>query len=304
VKRTSQRAIRLSRSLVKQGYNVTPRRLERWCTDGLGPLEDEAFNTEMEHFAKVAVISVSGRDADTTARRLAPRGQACKRLRPALLRELGIDPESGPSSVPVIDLSSGPSGDPGFAAVEHLAEWMSADTSGLPPLMVKVVHALRRNAGRRAEEIGEPAECIFKSFIVNALCHLMGDDYYNGSAIEAVMNLDPGEMTPDALHVINTELRIDPRAFEESYRQVPLTEIVTAAKLISERAPAFFEHLGVTGVDQDEIDDLAATFAPPAVYLVGLLGTALADVPEEITVLPAPSSMPELMAEGRFKSSA
>jgi hypothetical protein len=111
-------------------------------------------------------------------------------------------------------------------------------------------------------------------------------------------------MTPDVLQVINTELRIDPRAFEESYRQVPVAEIVTAAKLISERAPAFFEHLGVTGVDQDEIDDLAAIFAPPAVYLVGLVGAALADVPDEIALLPAPSTIPELMADGRLRSSA
>ena len=304
MKRTSQRALRLSSSLVKQGYKVNPRRLERWCIDGLGPPDGDDFGPQFQHFAQLSVISVSGRDADTAARRLAARGYACRRLRPALLRELGIDPESGASPLPVLDLSTGPSGDSGFAAVEQLAEWMTADTSGLPPLMVKVVQALRRNATRHAEEVGEPAECIFRSFVVNAMCHILGGDYYNGGALEAVLNLDPGDMTNDVLDVINTKLRVDPREFEESYRHVPVAEIVTAAQLMAERAPAFFEHLGVTGTVQGEIDDLAAVFAPPAVYFVGLLRAAFDDFPEGTAIIPAPTPMPKLLAGERLKSSA
>ena len=211
--RNSNHAKRLSATLVKEGYNAIPRRLERWCLDGLGPAADTNFSVQVAHFAQLTTISKSGRDADAAARRLAARGYACERLRSALLDELDIPPVAGPPSLGALDLSSGPSGDPGFAAVEHLAEWMTADTVGLPPLMVRIVQTLRRNAERHAAEIGEQADVIFQSFVVNALCHLLGGEFYNGRALEAVCNLEHGDITPEVLDVINATMRLTPRAF-------------------------------------------------------------------------------------------
>ena len=49
---------------------MNPRRLERWCIDGLGPPVGDDFGPQFRHFAQLSVISVSGRDADTAARRL------------------------------------------------------------------------------------------------------------------------------------------------------------------------------------------------------------------------------------------
>ena len=226
MKRTSQKAQRLSASLLKQGYrDVTPRRLERWCADGLGAAPGASLGKELAHFQQLASISSSGRDSDLTARRLAARGYVCTRLRPALLRELGIPETPSPPALGLLDLSSGPSGDRGFAVVEGLASWMTSDTAGLPPLMVRIVNALRRNVARRADELGEPAEVIFQSFVINALCHLLRGGYYNGTSIEAVLNLEPGDVTAETLDEINDTLRITPHAFENSYRSVPLQEI-------------------------------------------------------------------------------
>ena len=59
--------------------------------------------------------------------------------------------------------------------------------------------------------------------------------------------------------------------FEDSYRNTPISEIVMAARLITERAPAVLDHLGVRGVDNGDLEDLAAVFAPPAVYLISLI---------------------------------
>lgn len=69
--------------------------------------------------------------------------------------------------LPVIDLSDGPSGDTGFATLEQIAHDMVADTEWMPPLIAKVVKALYRNAAERAGQLGESADAIFHSFLVN-----------------------------------------------------------------------------------------------------------------------------------------
>lgn len=279
--------------LRKQGHaEVTPRRLERWCAAGLGPLEGLEFSCQLAHFAAVAAISRSGRDAEVTARRLAARGFPSERLRASVLSELGIDPIGKSSSVPTIDLSSSPSGDSGFAFVEHIAHSMMVDTVGPPPLMARVFRALHRNAIRHAEELGEPADVIFHSFLVNGLAHIMGGDYYNGKAMAAVLNLDVEVMSFDVLDVMNTGLRICPRELEDTYRNAPLEQIVAMAQRIRAWAPGVLEHLGVTGAEAAEIEDLSAVFAPAAIHFVHLLQAVFDDFPQELPTLGAASRAP------------
>lgn len=294
MKRSAQATIRLARALIKQGHNVTPRKLERWSHDGLGPLGEQDFSALARHYAEVSSLSTTGRDADTVAKRLCARGLPCERLRGAILRELGLSPEPPSDIPPMPDLSSEPSGDAAFAGLEHLARAMVADPPGLPPLFVKVIRALHRNAARRAGELGEPAEEIFHSFVVNALAHLVGDDYYNGEAMDAVFGLERGTVSPDVLEVLNSKLRVSVPTLDDEYRTVPVEEVALMAHRLTAWAPHLLRHLNITGVTQAEIEDLAVVFAPGLVHFVALLRAAFEDFPGEL--LPAPPSMAELSA--------
>ncbi|HVX23317.1 MAG TPA: hypothetical protein VHB02_18395 [Acidimicrobiales bacterium] len=284
MKRNSQLTIRLQKSLVKQGRAVTTRKLERWSIDELGPLDESDFSGLVAHYAQVADLSSIGRDKDTVARRLAARGFACKRLRPAILRELGITPET-PLLVPALpDLSSGPSGDAAFAAIEHFAEVMATDTRGLPALLVKVVKALQRNASERASQVGESPEQILHSYFVNALVHLMGDNYYNGRAMEAVLGLDDGAVSVEVLDLLNTGLRVSMPALDNTYRTAPVEQIAFMAQRMTAWAPLLLDHLEVIGVKTAEIEDLATVFAPAAVYFANLLREAFDDFPDDYVI--------------------
>jgi len=287
--RNAEATKRLSKALVKQGHSsATPRNLERWSHEGLGPPGTPDFSALVRHYAEVASLSTVGRDFDVVARRLAARGFPCERLRRAILRELGISPEALAVLPPMPDLSSDPSGNAPFAAIEQLAHAMVADTSGLPPLMVKVIRALYRNAAQRAEQLGESAQAIFHSFVVNALAHLMGDDYYNGEAMEAVFGLDSGTMSVDVLDTMNSKLRISIPDLDNAYRTVPVEEIASMAQRLAAWAPHLLRYLKVTGAKQAEIEDLAAVFAPGMIYYVNLLREAFDDFPDEHSSLAPP----------------
>jgi hypothetical protein len=294
VKRSAQATIRLAKVLVKQGHVATPRSLERWSQDGLGPLAEADFATLVRHYSEVSSLSTTGRDADTVAKRLCARGLPCERLRGAILRELGLSPEPPSVVPPMPDLSSEPSGDADFAGLEHLARAMVADPRGLPPLLVKVIRALYRSAARRAGEFGEPAEEIFHSFVVSTLAHLVGDDYYNGEAMDAVCGLERGTVSPDVLYILNSKLRVSIPTLDDAYRTVPVEEIALMAHRLTVWAPHLLRHLNITGVRQAEIEDLAAMFAPGVVHFAALLRAAFEDFPAEL--LPTPPSVPELTA--------
>jgi hypothetical protein len=288
MKRNSQLTIRLEKSLVKQGHAVTARKLERWSIDELGPLDESQFTGLVAHYAQVADVSSIGRDTDTVARRLAARGIVCKRLRPAILTELGITPDQ-PLVVPApAELSSGPSGDAGFAAIEHFAKVMATDTRGIPPLLVKVIKALRRNASERACHLGESPEQIVHSYFVNTLVHLLGDNSYNGQALEAVLGLDRGVASIEVLDVLNTRLRVSIPVLDNAYRTVPVEQITLMPQRMTAWAPVFFDYLGVVGVKTAEIEDLATIFAPAAVYFANLLHEAFDDDFPDDFVLEAP----------------
>lgn len=287
MKRNAQVTIRLANTLVKQGRAATTRKLERWSQEGLGPIGALDFSGLARHYAEVASLSTIGRDADMVARRLASKGYACERLRGAILGELGISAEP-PTVIPIMpDLSSSPDADAAFAAIEQLARAMMTDARGVPPLMVRMVRALYRNATQRAEQLGEPAEAIFHSFVVNGLVHLMGGDYYNGAAMEAVFGFDSGTVSPQTLDLMNTKLRVSVAALDDAYRTVPLEEIAFMAQRLAAWAPHLLSYLRVTAA-QHEIEELAAVFAPAVIHFVNLLRGAFDDFPDDPLPLAAP----------------
>jgi hypothetical protein len=278
MRRDSQLAGRISRALVRRGLDVSTRRLERWCAHDLGASEYLFFEAQVAHYVELARISRSGQDVDVAARRLASRGYGCERLRPSILRSLGISPTD--TSMPALDLSTGPSGDVPFAMVEQLAQFLTATTNGLPSLMVKIDHALRTNAARYSEKLGESGEDIHHSFFVSGLCHLMGGDFYNGRALAAVFNVNPDEIDDEAMDYMNGELRLVPSEIDETYRSASIEDIVVVAQRLNEFAPSALEHIGVTDASEAEIEDLVAMFAPAAVYFVKLLQTKFEDFPQ------------------------
>lgn len=293
MKRSAEETKQLAKALVKMGHNVTGRMLERWSQQELGPIAPIEFPDLVRHYAEVDSISKRGRESDLVARRLAARGFACQRLRGALLRDMNIAPEPPGVIPPVIDLSDGPSGDTGFATIERMAHDMMADTGWMPPLLAKVVKALRRNAAERAEELGEPADSIFHSFLVNVLLHVMGHDYYNAEALEAVFGTEWGSISVAELDAVNSStLRISIPDFEDAYRTVPLQDVAFIAHRLTTWVPHLLRYLKVTSVEQSEIEDVTVSLAPPAIYLVNLLREAFDDFPDEL--LPAAPPLPEL----------
>lgn len=289
MRRTSQLAIGITKALARQGHTIEPRRLERWCADGLGAAEQLSFEVQVAHYAQLSHLSRSGHDVDVTARRLAARGFGCARLRGSLLGAFGVGAFDRPT--PTIDLSTSPSADENFAVVERIAHAMVADSRGLPPLMVKAVAALRRNAMRYSEQLGESADEILHSFIVNNLCRMLGDELYNPKALAAVLNIDPAAFGSEALDLLNRG-RVIPTDIDESYRSASIEDIVAVAQLGREHGPELLDHLGITGVSEAEIEELAATFAPLVVYLVKLGRSQFDDFP---ALLPSMArSLPEV----------
>jgi hypothetical protein len=281
VKRTTAEAGRLSRTLVKEGYSqATERRLERWTHENhLGPQEDDDFQTKLEHFRALAKISRSGVDADVIARRLAARGLACERLRPAILGELGLTPlEEGEV---VVGSAPDPNTDSGFAAIEGIALSFDDDTKGLPPLLVQIMRALKRNARRRASETGRTADEVFHSFLVNGLSHLMGGDIYDAAAFAAVFNVEATEVPPDVIDEINARIRPNMHDIDETYRNIAVERIVLISQRLTQWAPTLLDYLEITRVTDAEIEDLATMMAPFVSYFFDLLREAYEDFPDD-----------------------
>lgn len=299
MKRSAAETKRLAKALVNLGHFVTPRKLERWSHEDLGPIDPLPFPELVRHYAEVDVLSKRGLDGDLVARRLAARGFACPRLRGAILRELGMPAEPPYVIPPLIDLSDGPDGDDGFATIEQMARDMLADTKWMPPLMEKVVRALYRNATERAQQLGEPADSIFHSFLVNVLLHVMGHDYYNAQAFEAVIGAERGSISVEELDAMNSpKLRISLPAFEEAHRTLSLGDIASIAHRLTTWAPHLLAYLKVDGVDQTEIEDMTPIFAPGAIYFVGLLRDAFDDFPDEpLPLAPTPTKLSAAASE-------
>ena len=278
--RSSDEARRLSRTLVKEGHRRGDgRSLERWTIAGLGPSEDASFKEKLDHFRQLATISRSGVDADVTARRLAARGFACERLRPAVLQELGI--RQFDEGEVIVEFKPDPFTDSGFDAIDRLAFAMDQDTTGLPQLLVRITKAFKRNARRRATELGRSADDVFHSFLVNGVCHIMGADIYDPDAFAAVFNVESSEIPLDVVEEINAKLHPNALDIDDAYRNVPLERIVAVAQRLTVWAPHLLDYLEVNRASDSEIEDLATTFAPLVSYYLDLLRDAYDDFPDD-----------------------
>jgi hypothetical protein len=198
---------------------------------------------------------------------------------------MDIAPAGSPLSV--VDLSTGPSGDEAFDQLEQIARLLAADTRGLPNVLVKVIEAFRRNADRYADELGESGDDIFHSFIVNTLCHALGGDLYNEKAFAAVCDIDPAEADGEAIEFMNARARLSPNDMVDAYRSASIDDVVVMARWLREQAPTAMRYLGVVGVSEAELDEIAGTFAPFGVYLLNLLRSTFEGVADALPALPA-----------------
>ena len=123
----------------------------------------------------------------------------------------------------------------------------------------------------------------------------MGGDYYNGEALEAALGFDRGTVSDQALEVMNSSLRISISALDHAYRTVAVEEIASVAQRLTAWAPHLLSHLNISSASQAEIEELAAAFAPAAIFYVDLLRKAFDDFPDEPLPLAAPPP-PELPA--------
>ena len=287
MRRGSQLATRIAAALQAQGINVMGRRLERWCQEGLGPEAPLMQpNESIAHFAALAEIASSGRDADVVAMRLAARGHASPRLRLALLRRLDIAPTAQPSDQVVPDLSddwvSEPEADPIFQEVESEAQ---AATSVRHPFFKKILHALLRNAQRNAGPGGDTPAQVVHSVFVNIAWLRRGGELYNSRAWADAFNasgLDDEEFAQWM-----EALRPNQRDLEEEYRRIPLRIVAAIAAWLVASAPGFLNHIGAFDVPDAELEEWCCLFAPQIAYAVALLqpkmqhfGLAECDLPE------------------------
>ncbi|MDA8311410.1 MAG: hypothetical protein M0Z46_12520 [Actinomycetota bacterium] len=293
MKRTAQATQRLAKALARQGRPVTPRKLERWSLDGLGPTGEAEFSALVPHYAEVALLSTRGRDTDTVALRLAARGYPCERLRGAILRRHGISPGSPAVIPPMLDLSSAPSGDAAFDAIEQLARAAIAHADCLSPILAKLVRAIRRNASQRAVELKETPESIIHSFLVNVFVHLMGGDYYNAQALEAGLGLDSGAIGHNDLALLNSKLHMTLWSLDDACRNIDVDEISRISPRLVSWAPHLLNYFPITGITQEEIEDVVVLIAPAFIRYCALLRDTFPDFPDDPLSLlpPSPGSL-------------
>ena len=275
MKRTSELAARLSRGLDLRGLPTSPRRLERWSHAGLGPDDETSpFEGQLDHFAKLRELSRSGHDAKVTARRMAAYGHKCKSLHQAL-------PDLGnPPALPELNLSSGPDGDSSFAFVESEARDMLLHADSLPPLAVNLLKALLANGARHSSKLeGERPVSTLYSAVVSTLFHAMGGDFYNLKGMAALLNLDPDDFTAYDQDALNQLARFHLNELGAAYCAASTDDIVAAAQLLREHGRELLDHIGVSGVTDAQIEELAAVLAPGAVYLMQRLSRHFPDFP-------------------------
>lgn len=280
MRRNSKLAERLIRALSRKGITVDGRRLERWCGDGLGADPLLPFRAQVDHYACLASLASSGRDADVVARRLASWGFGCERYRGAILRGFWAEAPGAMSDVPKFDFSSDGEADRSFWFVDQIASGILSDRSGLPPLMSKGMTALLRNAARNAGRLDATPEEILHSVLVSTLCHLFGGEHYSGGALAAVANLDPETFGDESVAGLNA-MKFDFEELERVFRHAPLDEIVTAAKFNRVNGPEILGHLDVRGVNPAELEDAAGLFAPMVVWLFRTFAANFEDFPED-----------------------
>lgn len=167
MRRDSRTAAAFSEALSTMGVKVAARRFERWSADGLGPADAAPFDAQVGHYACLAHLSTSGRDADAVALRLAARGYPCDRLRNALLRRMGIETLPLPTRVITVlpTISTEEISDPVFSAIENVAVQIQCQEQ--PRLFAKLLVAMRQNALKYAPTVHERPEDLVHSVLVS-----------------------------------------------------------------------------------------------------------------------------------------
>ena len=255
----------LVQALAAQEIQVRPRRFESWGSEGLEASPDLAMKIQVAHYATLDELSASGRGSDDVALRMAARGFPCPKLRSAILQRIGLDDvtEVHPHE---LDLSTGESGDAGFAGVEQIAHTMADSSLVVPRPMSIIIDAMRRNSGRFAEQLGESPESLFHCVLVNGLCQMFGEAPYHPRAMVTALGINPDELGADIEYLAMEGPPFDVAEINDTYLQAPLDSIAAAAHWSRRYVPAILAFIDAAGVTEFEMDELAAVFAPVTVY--------------------------------------
>ena len=268
MRRTSPQAHQVASHLAACGYLVDTRRLERWCGDGLGPLDLEPADRALAHFEQVAELATSGRTTDMVALRLAAHGYPTRRLRSVLLRRLDITPTPPPFSPVIADLSTVRSpeedGDAAFATIERDA-WL-LERADVPLLRVIRAAFVSNAADLASTRCEAPAEVVH-SFFVSVGCLVAGDDLYNQEVWSALLRTPPLD-DPDEFERFMAGIRPDPRDREDAYRLTPLSRIAAIAQWLATHVPQGLARIGVTDVSMADVEEWCCLGAPYAAYLI------------------------------------
>lgn len=268
MKRRSAHLGNLVRDLGEHGVGVRPRRIEGWTHGRLGPMPGTPYARQLEHFAALATLAASGRSADLVALRLAARGFACERLLAAIRGQMGLAEGESISALPRLDMSTGPSGDKGFACIEDAAREINGVAGQVPLPVVHFLEALRRNARRHAEALEESPELVFHSATINALLLAASQCPYDLRALTAVMGFDPSLVPVEAMEGFGELLAR--RGFADeviaAYRSSSPTELAEAALLLRTTLAEGFAADG--RLSPEDIDWLAAVLSPAMIVIV------------------------------------
>jgi hypothetical protein len=296
MRRTSPLAANIRTTLAEAGRDISTRRPEGWNLDWLGPDENKSITDQVAHYQALAEVAGPGRgrSADMAARRLAARGFVCRRLRGALLRGLNIAEVGQPNDG--LDFSTDESIDAAFEQLEEIARDMTTSIDQIPLPMRRVVEKLRHNAYQGSSGMGESGEDVFRSAIVNILCLLLGGEIYDEGPIAAMFGVEPAEMNPVSVDFINQRLRITPWEVDEAYRTAPLDQVVLMARWLRERAHLATTFLGLESASESQLDELAAMFAPYALYILSVIFSTFEDAEQFVASLELPVTLaiPEL----------
>ena len=298
MRRTSQLAVDISTMLADAGPEISPRRLEGWTLDRLGPDECLPIIDQVAHYGALAKVAGPGRgrSADVAALRLAAHGFSCGRLRGALLRAFNIA-EVGQPEV-LLDFSTEESTDDAFEQLEEIARRMAESIEQIPLPLRRVVEKLRRNVHQGASEMGEFGEEIFQSAIVNFLCPLLGGEIYDGRPIAAMFGVDPADVEPEAFEFVNECLRFTSWELDEAYRNAPPDHVAILARWLRERAHLAVSLLGLESAPESQLDELAAMLAPYALHVITVISSRFDDAGRFAAALelPAGLTIPRILA--------
>jgi hypothetical protein len=291
MRRNSPLAIEISTALAVLGVHASPRRIEGWTIDGLGPEDGLPLMEQIAHYRELSKLAGPGRghNADLTARRMEAHGFVCRRLRGALLRGFNIAEIAEPETP--LDLSTEESMDAAFARLDEIARGMSESISNIPMPMRRIVETLRRNVYDSAERTGESGDVVFRSVIVNFMCLLLGGELYDAEPIAAMFGADAPELEDDAVDFVNEKLRITAWEVDEAYRTLPLADVARMAVWLRERAHLVVGFLGLEKATESQLDDLASLIAPYVLFLLGIVRSRIDDAEQFIGGLGLPAGL-------------